>query len=1079
MRGALLFIIQFTTKKQDTARSKPMRTYGRCNGTTKHGDRCPHTGNLVNGRCDYHQERELCVGTKQDGTRCRINTHLNLAGYCEHHDRQNQRCARQSPWMEPCFYEQNACLAHPEDQPLTSDVNGPVAATVAECMRIYDHTTATARLQEAVLTGAIDPCDLNGFGWSLLHASLAWGLDDLAQWLIHEHLVPVDIVDSRGETPLQAYCRSRYPVTARALAFINRLPGAYRTELSSLSYVLRLATQSYPRQDRVNVLLREVDTIHTLVATGNTWDATCDDLVDQCEATVLRDALEAMRGAVEWWTRAKANGGDLLRLAADEFRLGRASMEQHLKALDDAVNLHVYAKICVLGAPKAGKTSFTKSMYYRAPHCESSPHGTVGIDLFPVTFEDKHKHAENDRRRYHVWFWDLAGQDVYHAAHAVFLSEQSLYVLCIDLHEYAALASDCEKQRFLQHKVVTWVNLARQSNRDAKILVVYTKANTVDTKHAINDMETNLIKWNELQGFDRQNMITMDNSDGDSVCAAVDKLKAFVRDNTTVVDDEPDELIQFLQKCRNDADGELMHVRLRQLVVPVHTLCTRSAYGAHATNVSRVEYFKKALRAVADVAGVTWFDSEHARGLRDYVVLDVQLVLALVKGVINHTLLDNSTKQGEEDERVDALRREGLLAHSLLVEKSEIWRDLDECETSAAARQAGEDADRAHHRLAEGFKSLLKYWGLALAANGDAVMNWDSDLIVPALWGTQGDESQATSLSTATPSDADQRIVWTYEVDERLCVSETLFTQFAVISRSELLHRWMSKKLLLCTTQDGAMGVVQLITRETSATTLIKLTVCARVSELAEALLMYLVMKMELVIDKEFDVGRRLTIGATKEMPVGEPDPRNALSGVLRPTAPHGFELDWFHNKVWEMPGAAVDRLERARSLYLLRHLESLVQKKDRLPGFFSLEWDEKTEVLELRVYCELTLRCYHTPIEIKLKNRLDKWADVIKGGLHVFNTIGLPLATYGLTVAMGGTSVIIVPLVSTASSIAKEYVDKQQKNAALAGRIQRVEDLPSERRSRELLCDLLEAHTECPLKEIDIGGLTSLKSCT
>ncbi|KAG7385901.1 Ankyrin repeat domain-containing protein 44 [Phytophthora pseudosyringae] len=144
-------------------------------------------------------------------------------------------------------------------------------------------------------------------------------------------------------------------------------------------------------------------------------------------------------------------------------------------------------KVCVVGPSRWGKTSFIKSFTSGAPTLESIDVRTVGIDLFPWSFD-----LETDAGdcEYQVSFWDFAGQEEYRAAHTLFYSSRTLYLLCINLDRYhkALLAAtdsmdqtvdDRMMDAFAETHIFRWVRMICAHHPQVEFVFLGTKADLI------------------------------------------------------------------------------------------------------------------------------------------------------------------------------------------------------------------------------------------------------------------------------------------------------------------------------------------------------------------------------------------------------------------------------------------------------------------------------------------------------------------------------------------------------------------------------------------------------------------------
>jgi internalin A len=138
---------------------------------------------------------------------------------------------------------------------------------------------------------------------------------------------------------------------------------------------------------------------------------------------------------------------------------------------------HLYeAKLLIVGEGESGKTSLAKKLIN--PDAPLQPHPTThGIDILRWDYS-------HQTHNYRIHIWDFGGQEIYHATHQFFLTENSLYLL----------VADSRKEDTDHHY---WLNTVRLlSNNSPAILVQNEKddrkcaLNLPELRHEFNNLHT-------------------------------------------------------------------------------------------------------------------------------------------------------------------------------------------------------------------------------------------------------------------------------------------------------------------------------------------------------------------------------------------------------------------------------------------------------------------------------------------------------------------------------------------------------------------------------------------------------------
>ncbi len=105
-------------------------------------------------------------------------------------------------------------------------------------------------------------------------------------------------------------------------------------------------------------------------------------------------------------------------------------ISEHLAEEPENIRFVDEAKLLVLGQPRAGKTSLRFKLKDTETDLPSKDETTRGIDIERLQFDFQGDNGRLRHFRYNVW--DFGGQQIYHATHRFFLSQQTIYIAVVD-----------------------------------------------------------------------------------------------------------------------------------------------------------------------------------------------------------------------------------------------------------------------------------------------------------------------------------------------------------------------------------------------------------------------------------------------------------------------------------------------------------------------------------------------------------------------------------------------------------------------------------------------------------------------
>jgi hypothetical protein len=143
--------------------------------------------------------------------------------------------------------------------------------------------------------------------------------------------------------------------------------------------------------------------------------------------TLLHQGLPVRMDRTIWQPGIHVNGCPLRIPPSEIVQQGNAAIRNYFAELKTEGIDHLYeAKMLILGAGGAGKTSLLRRLYHPQLALPAESETTKGIDIH------RHDFTVNKTQPFRLNVWDFGGQEIYHATHQFFLTKRSLYVLLDD-----------------------------------------------------------------------------------------------------------------------------------------------------------------------------------------------------------------------------------------------------------------------------------------------------------------------------------------------------------------------------------------------------------------------------------------------------------------------------------------------------------------------------------------------------------------------------------------------------------------------------------------------------------------------
>ncbi|KAJ0400951.1 hypothetical protein ATCC90586_007612 [Pythium insidiosum] len=561
---------------------------------------------------------------------------------------------------------------------------------------------------------------------------------------------------------------------------------------------------------------------------------------------------EAMRACFEAWEDERRRGVELTEIPMEAFLQGVDAIQTYVAELSRSTHAVTRHKLCVVGPTTWGKTSLIKSLTRQDTVLEALDTRTVGIDVFPWSYET----ASGDQHE--VTLWDFAGQEVYHTAHTLFFSARTLFLVVVDLSAYAGVLpslnervnqAEARVQAFVDANIIHWLRLIIARQPDASIVVVGTKADLLESeivaKEIQSDLTGRLTTWLgrlhdgvKARGIEAKNekrmaqwlaavkeWIVLSSRDRESIHAALRRLQAILleRGNGFVMPDKYSLVLDKVRARRGTADvpiDERVDCILMQREDVFEWL------SAEIPSIDRAGC-NTILRMLHDLGDVLWFhEGGREAVLGRLIALAPDVVIDLVRELISHELFqlfspDDGHPQAVTSEDHDSVRRRRRAVYDSLQRdgRFSVWRQhlcrhgqVDH----ALLMRLPFWQNLGPGRLL-GVKALLQKFGLVFPAD-ERPMRDRTDLVVPAYWQMTRDlNTHGRDTLEYLGAGESQETHASWSLEYIFCESElpaTLFEEVIVRSSTPFVKRAVTlpTRVVDVVSQQSALSI-ELVTR--------------------------------------------------------------------------------------------------------------------------------------------------------------------------------------------------------------------------------------------------------------------------
>ncbi|ETO82904.1 hypothetical protein F444_03008 [Phytophthora nicotianae P1976] len=747
--------------------------------------------------------------------------------------------------------------------------------------------------------------------------------------------------------------------------------------------------------------------------------------------SVAKASLEQHRmgllACAHHWHDCYEKGKPLTMIPSEVIEGGEDAVRTFLDDLEktSADQLVYRSKVCIVGPSTWGKTSLVKSMTKNEPLPENIEDRTIGIDLFPFTFKENSNDGTTSKQ-HDVTFWDFAGQDIYHVTHALFFSERTMYLICVDLSVYAkkleevkmctALKQTVVMERFFEENVLRWVRFILFRQPSAQFKVIGTKVDLVsdiEVKHISSDMNCHMTSF--LKNLDKgvtdeakdalndvfkpSNLVVFSAKLEDSIAKARQSIEQAIIDKPNLSIMMPatysQVLAQIVKTRRPDANATPAN-RVKQVIVPFRALFNKLM---DVPNLEDAGKCQAILRVLHNLGDILWYgdngkDRDSIANPDELIILDPKLMLDIVSEVVNHNY---DTRKGN---LYEALRRDGTLHHSLLITFT--WWE--------ALKEAGDN-------MVPLFKRFLQHFNLAYPASIAEKLD-EVDMIVPMYWKTRAEAQETVKPLAKQPSMLTRISVtgsafakWKYSLPA--AISEAVYVNFVVQCYRQDAARNVGPAHVECFVRGEFCAVIKFVADKSGRCDDIEIEVAAATHEVAWAEMRDIIMSMESVLRKY--PGLKSMKQGMLERYIVKPDDDGehdhiVVSGLVAnpselkqkrfkmPWLP--LDFDWYIQRAWENPGKLEELRAQKITLQLPHRLDVLRQlvvssETRQLPALWTLLYSKETSEIVLRIHSDISGLCHHVPLRITVPNKfVMEHSDSIQAGVLVLSVLSSLIPT-------------------------------------------------------------------------------------
>ena len=326
-----------------------------------------------------------------------------------------------------------------------------------------------------------------------------------------------------------------------------------------------------------------------------------------------------------------------------------------------------HQKVVLLGSSGAGKTSLANTLAQNKPSCVEEKDRTIVLDMIPWEIDTEDTLMV-------VSMIDFGGDDIYKIVHHLFLDENSLVLLVVNLARYS-------DENYIRD-MGSWINVLKTRVPKARVILVGTHVDCLENEEEIEKLKM-AVKANFSLHFKEdqlksEDFVVVSSKDFEGIIDLRDRILKFVAKNGKVVPTDWLEIYNGLQNSEVTGNQPFMTFDAVKQLVDSKNQSVLEKFKRFFE--SKDERTKTILSFFHNIGVLLWY--QHSEELKKFVFHRAEFLTEVIKVVFSDKVATGTltfggsireflTSDSFEETKQDLLRR-GIMSRTLL---KGLWRD--------------------------------------------------------------------------------------------------------------------------------------------------------------------------------------------------------------------------------------------------------------------------------------------------------------------------------------------------------------------------------------------------------------------